>query len=147
MLCWEPWATCRKPQIIHSFWRRWVVCVCVQLLSGIRLFATPWTVAHQAPLSMEFSWQEYSSGLPFPSPGDLPDSGIKPTSPAWADRCLPLSCTWGEIWAHDQFKMAPYTTLGAWSLPWLWQRNIQQFKQKEFYGQIYILEKLAQCNG
>ena len=42
--------------------------------------ATPWTVAYQAPLSMEFSRQEYWSGLPFPSLGDLPDPGIEPTS-------------------------------------------------------------------
>ena len=46
----------------------------------LTLFATPWTVAHQAPLSMNFSRQEYWSGLPFPSPGDLPDSGIEPMS-------------------------------------------------------------------
>ena len=46
--------------------------------------ATPWTVAHQAPLSMGFSRQEYWSGLPFPSPGDLPDPGIKPGSPVLA---------------------------------------------------------------
>ena len=51
-------------------------------LSRVRLFATPWTVAHQAPLSMGFSRQEYWSGLPFPSPGDLPDPGIEPGSPA-----------------------------------------------------------------
>ena len=51
-------------------------------LSRVRLFATPWTVAHQAPLSMGFSKQEYWSGLPFPSPGDLPNPGIKPGSPA-----------------------------------------------------------------
>ena len=44
-------------------------------------FTTPWAVAHQAPLFMGFSRQEYSSGLPFPSPGDLPDPGIEPTSP------------------------------------------------------------------
>ena len=44
--------------------------------------ATPWTVARQAPLSMGFSRQEYWSGLPFPSPGDLPDPGIEPGSPA-----------------------------------------------------------------
>ena len=44
--------------------------------------ATPWTVAHQAPLSMGFSRQKYWSGLPFPSPGDLPDLGIEPRSPA-----------------------------------------------------------------
>ena len=48
----------------------------------VRLFATPWNVAHRAPLSIEFSKQEYWSGLPFPSPGDLPDPGLKPTSPA-----------------------------------------------------------------
>ena len=56
----------------------------VQLLSRVQLFATPWTIAYQAPLSMGFSRQEYWSGLPFPSPGDLPDPGIKPASPALA---------------------------------------------------------------
>ena len=44
-------------------------------------FATPWTVAHQSPLSMGFSRQEYWCGLPFPSPGDLPNSEIEPVSP------------------------------------------------------------------
>ena len=51
-------------------------------LSHVRLFVTPWTVAHQAPPSMGFSRQEYWSGVRFPSPGDLPDPGIKPRSPA-----------------------------------------------------------------
>ena len=54
----------------------------VKSLSCVRLFATPWTVAHQAPPSMGFSSQEYWSGLPFLSPGDLPDPGIEPRSPA-----------------------------------------------------------------
>ena len=54
----------------------------VKSLSHVRLFATPWTVARQAPLSMRFSRQECWSGLPFPSPGDLPDPGIEPGSPA-----------------------------------------------------------------
>ena len=49
-------------------------------LSCVRLFATPWTVAYQAPPSVGFSRQEYWSGLPFPSPGDLPDPGIEPGS-------------------------------------------------------------------
>ena len=53
----------------------------VKSLNRVQLFATPWTVAHQAPLSMGFSRQEYWSGLPFPSPGDLPDPGIEPRSP------------------------------------------------------------------
>ena len=51
-------------------------------LSCVRLFATPWTVAHQAPPSMGFSRQEYWSGLPFSSPGNLPDPGIELRSPA-----------------------------------------------------------------
>ena len=54
-----------------------------------RLFATPWTIAHQAPLSMGFSRQEYCSGLPFPSPGNLPDPGIEPGSPALQVDYLP----------------------------------------------------------
>ena len=58
------------------------VKVKVKSLNRVRLFATPWTVAHQAPLSMGFSRQEYWSGLPFPSPGDLSNSGIEPGSPA-----------------------------------------------------------------
>ena len=52
----------------------------VKSLSHVRLFATPWTVAYQAPQSMEFSRQEYWSGLPCPLPGDLLDLGIKPVS-------------------------------------------------------------------
>ena len=59
--------------------------VVVQSLSHIQLFAIPWTVACQAPLSMGFPRQEYWSGLSFPSPGDLPNSGIEPASPALAD--------------------------------------------------------------
>ena len=54
----------------------------VKLLNHVRLFAIPWTVAHQAPPSMGFSREEYWSELPFPSPGDLPDLGIEPSSPA-----------------------------------------------------------------
>ena len=56
------------------------VKVKVKLLGPVRLFATPWTVAYQP--TMGFSRQEYWSGLPFPSPGDLPDPGIEPESPA-----------------------------------------------------------------
>ena len=56
--------------------------MCAQSLSRGQLFVTPWTLACQAPLSMEFSRQEYWSGQPFPTPGDLPDPGIKPMSAA-----------------------------------------------------------------
>ena len=61
----------------------------VKLLSCVRLFATPWTVTYQAPLSMGFSRQESWSGLPFPSPGDPPDLGIEPESPALQADALP----------------------------------------------------------
>ena len=54
--------------------------MCVRSLCCVRLFATPWTVAHQAPLSLGFSRQEYWSRLPFPPPGDLCNPGIKPVS-------------------------------------------------------------------
>ena len=62
----------------------------VKSLSPVRLLVTPLTVVYQAPLSMGFSRQEYWSGLPFPSPGDLPDPGVKPVSPTLqADALLP----------------------------------------------------------
>ena len=75
----------------HFLLQKW------KLLSRVQLFATPWTVACQAPLSMGFSRQEYSSVLPCPPPGDLPDSGIKPValkSPVLAGRFFTISTTW-----------------------------------------------------
>ena len=75
------------------------VCLCVYThtrahsVSHVQLFGTLWTVAHQAPMSMEFSRQEYWSRLPFPTPGDLPNPGIQPASlgsPALAGDSLPL---------------------------------------------------------
>ena len=68
------------------------VCVCVCVLSRfsrVQLFVTVWTVAGQAPLSLGFSRLEYWSGLACPPPGDLPDPGIKPTSPALQADTLP----------------------------------------------------------
>ena len=55
--------------------------VLMLMLCRVQLFVTLWTVIHQTPLSMGFSRQDYWSGLPFPSPGDLPNIGIKPASP------------------------------------------------------------------
>ena len=56
------------------------VVAVISLPRGVQLFVTPWTVTHQVSLSMGFPRQEHWSGLPFPSPGDLPNLGIKPTS-------------------------------------------------------------------
>ena len=74
--------------------------MCVQLLFHVQLFVALWTVAHKAPLSMEFPRQEYWSELPFPTPGDLPNSGIKHVSlasPALAGGFFTTSITWEVI--------------------------------------------------
>ena len=72
---------------------KWVMVV---MLSCVQLFVNPWTVGCQAPLSMEFSRQDDWSGLPFPTPGDLTDPGIKPRSsvpPAVAGRFFITAAT------------------------------------------------------
>ena len=72
----------------------------VQSLQSVQLFVTPWTVAHQAPLSLGFPRQEYWIGLPFPPPGDLPDPGIIPVSlvsPALTGRFFTTSATWEAL--------------------------------------------------
>ena len=73
---------------------------------------TPWTVAHQAPLSMEFSRQEYWSGLTCPPPGDLPDPGIEPTSLmslALIGRWVLSSAIWGSVCTHTDTHTHTYT--------------------------------------
>ena len=74
-----------------------MLCAVLSHFSCVQLFLTLWTVALQAPLSMEFSRQEYWSGLLFPSPGDLPDPGIETvvlTSPALAGRLFTTNTIW-----------------------------------------------------
>ena len=97
----------------------------VKLLSGVRLFVTLWTAAHQAPLSMGFFRQEYWSGLPFPSPGDLPEPGIKPRSPSFEAGALtseppgkPSGC---ESWT---IKKAERQRTNAFEL-WCWRRLLR----------------------
>ena len=72
----------------------------VKSLSRVRLFVIPWTVACQASPSMGFSRQEYWSGLPFPSPGDLPDPEIEPQSPALQADSLPSEPP-GKFYVYD----------------------------------------------
>ena len=67
------------------------------MLSLVQLFSTPCTVAHQAPLSMGFSGQEYWSGLPFPSPVELPAAGVESTSPALAENFFTTRSSWETI--------------------------------------------------
>ena len=72
---------CRSIKLSSNTWTKRELCMHAQSLSRVWLFATLWTVAHQAPLSVKFPRQEYWSGLPFPPPGDLPGPGIEITSP------------------------------------------------------------------
>ena len=81
--------------------------VVAYLLSCVQLFATPQTVAHPAPLSMEFSRQEYCRGLPFPSPRHLPDPGIKPMPSAWQVDSLPHGWKGGLIQVFITKQMKP----------------------------------------
>ena len=84
--------------------------------SRVWLCATPWTVAQQAPLSMGFSRQEYWSGLPLPSPGDLPYPGIEPTaliSPVLADEFFTVSATWEAHFTFIQTQMLILSPPGA----------------------------------
>ena len=80
----------------------------VKSLSCVRLFVTPWTVAYQAPLSIEFSRQEYWSGLPFPSPGDLPNPGIIPGVSHIVGRCFTI---WATREAQNQMQCHNPSTL------------------------------------
>ena len=77
--------------------------------SRVRLFATLWTVARQAPLSTGFSRQESWSGLPCPPPGNLPNPGIKPASLTSADRFFTAGATWKVCYSMDQFSSVAQT--------------------------------------
>ena len=108
------------------------VCVCVcQWLSRVRLFATPWTAAHQAPLSLGFSRQEYWSGLPCPSPEDLPDPGIEPmtpVSPALAGGFFTTSADEaqkGDLTPHSAWETPPDPPLPGASLSQMGTRGVR----------------------
>ena len=81
-----PWTIAHQASVSITISQSFKLCesVKVKSLSRIWFFVTPWTVAYQAPLSMRFSRQEYWSGLPFPSPGDLPTQGLNPGLLHWS---------------------------------------------------------------
>ena len=88
----------------HSSYYEQVKVIAAQSLSNS---ATSWTIASQAPLSMEFSRQEYWSGLPHPSPGDLPDPGIKPGSPTLHAVSLPSELPGNHMLPNKQEGILP----------------------------------------
>ena len=104
--CWDYLTIFDTTIIVTCLNNKGNVCMCVHVLSPfnyVRLFATLWAVAQQAPLSMGFSRQEHWSGLPCPPPGDLSDPGIKPMfliSPALAGRFFTTNATWEHVVAN-----------------------------------------------
>ena len=91
---------------------------------------TPWTVVYQAPPSLEFSRQEYWSGLPFPSPGDLPDPGIEPGSPALQVDALPSVesvISWQLVSVLNCWSPSWYQKVGCWC----WKRHYIFDAEKE----------------
>ena len=114
---------------------------------------TPWTVAHQAPLSMGFSRQEYWSGLPFPSPGNLPDPGIEPRSPALQACALTSeppgkpngkesACNEGDpsfipgLEDPLEKEMATFSSILAWRIPWTEEPGRLQSMGSQSWAQL-----------
>ena len=94
-----------------------IIPVCY-VLSHVQLFATPWTLACQAPLSLGFPRQESWSGLPFPSPGNLPNPGIEPVSPALAGRFFTTALL-GKSWKIQfVWQFSESADLGMFSQEW-----------------------------
>ena len=125
----------------------------VKSLSGVKLFAIPWTVAYQASLSMGFSRQEYRSGLPFPSPGDLPDPGIEPRSPTLQTDAFIL---WATREAHihieihlnsEQSSKQQLNDIGiiSTSTPYITKILVKGMKEDLFPTRNYCLSNRKQC--
>ena len=96
-------------------------------LSHVRLFATPWTIAYQAPPSMEFSRQEYWSGLPFPSQGDLSNPRIEPGSPSLQADALPSE-------HQGRSKRTKRTSMVAQTvklLPTMWETRVRSLGRED----------------
>ena len=145
---------------------RTVVVAVVQLLSHVCFFATPWTVARQAPLSMGFSRREYRSGVPFPHPGDLPNAGIALASPV--SSCigrrilLPLShlgsptvtCTAGRKCSkenkEEENHFSPSCCLLLYQCPSMeasWQETLENTFQTTTTPPHAHTQHTAECKG
>ena len=105
------------------------------MLSHVQLFVTPWTVACQAPLSMEFSWQEYWSRLPFPFPWDISNPRIEPRSPALQVDSLHLSYQFSSVSVQSLNRVrlleTPRITAGQASLSIINSRSSLKFMSVE----------------
>ena len=143
-----------------------LVCV-LRHFNCVQLYATLWTIAHQAPLSMGFSRWEYWSGVPCLPPGDLPDPGIEPVclkSPALAGRFFTTTATW-EAWeitpanckknhtAHKYSKIRPVSNLPHWFLWDLWPTPLfitclmKPQAHHLFFKTLFINEHFPYCSS
>ena len=122
--------------------------VCGQSFSSVRLSVTLWNVAHQAPLSMEFSKQEYQSGLPYPTSGDLPNPEIKSMSLAIAGRFFYHCATWEAL---ERWYLRPIHLKNQWS-GYLQYINIIKYKfknntQKHIFMYFMLIYGLSDIVG
>ena len=135
-----------------------LICVCACMLnpfSRVWLFATTWNAAQQAPLSMGFPRQEHCSGLPFPSPQDLPDPGVKATSPALAGRFFTTEtpgkptylCTYTlNTYSKNHFTDPCFNLIDYYSFPKILKSTLASVKvlqinldkQKSLYNQATL---------
>ena len=117
--------------------------MCVKSLSRVRLFATPWTIAYQAPPSMVFSRQEYWSGLPFPSPEDLPHPGIKPGSPTLYADALPSEPPGKSLWEASNLCVMGCTGVSFTKCQWNARKQVLHFIP---YKRRNLVHCLLRCN-
>ena len=111
------------------------------LLTPVRLFATPWTIAHQVPLPLGFPKQEYWSGLPFPPPGNLPHPGIQSGSPAFS--CISRWILYqGATWEPKNFKIIGRTN---WTQSNCLNKNCKNIRYVE-PGLVFILKLMPVCS-
>ena len=96
---------------IFTFSYFWLLLLLFSHSAVFDTFVTPWTVAHQVYLSMGFPRQEYWSGLPFPSPGNLPNSGIKPTSLELGGRCFTTKPQGSSLLDYKLFQTSSFISL------------------------------------
>ena len=126
----------------------------MQSLSRVQLFSAPWTIARQASLSMEFSRQEYWSGLPFPTSGDLPDPGIEPASlvsPALAGGFFTTSTTWEAPYSISGAQQPAESEEPMWSeLTLRWRLNLRtscQLSPDGIHCELCIKQPAQQCSS
>ena len=137
-LC-NPTDNCPPGSCVHGILQARILEKCEKWksLSCVPFFATPWTIACQARLSMEFSRPEYWSGLPFPSPGDLPNPGIEPKSPAfqvdWSGLLFPRPENLPDSGIKPLCLMSPtlagrlFTTNTTWEVLCKWYHMVFVF--------------------